>query len=170
MICMRLNFMERLKVAYSRLLFQLKMHGLLRVIDGSIVKENETQLDVRAFELRRERVERIRGANRGDGGGIQRIFAGSSVQAKASPGKLPSRLMRKVIGDDSFVSHVSRFGHHGVPILFYLGEQTIDVTIEIHALRGREDCDAHCRLALPRPCRHVHRRRHLRRTPPPSEL
>ena len=43
--------------------------------EGQIVQENEAQADFRAAERGRQVVERIRGANRGNGGAVERFLA-----------------------------------------------------------------------------------------------
>ena len=72
------------------------MAKLLRVIDGNIIEEDESKFDVRPLELRRQRIEgfvvRIADIAAVSRGSLPEVLS----RLKFSPGKLPSRLMRKV--------------------------------------------------------------------------
>src|SRR5271170_3796324 len=116
--------------------------GLLRcAVGANVVVEADAQIDERTFEPRRKRLEGAGGADRGSGRGVQRLFAGSTIQTEAFAGKTAIAIDAERNGHDAFVTQVKRFRHHGDPVLFQLGEKPIDITIKIHALGGSENRD-----------------------------
>ena len=108
---------------------------LRRAVGSNVVVEADAQVEVRAFELRRKRLERARGANRGSRGGIERLFARRPINAEAFGGKTSIVIDAERNRDDSLVPQVKRFRHHRDPILLQLREQPIDVTLENPRLR-----------------------------------
>ena len=135
---------------------------LRRAVGSNVVVETDAQVEVRAFELRRKRLERTRGANRGSCGGIERLFARGPINAEAVGGKTSIFIDAERNCDDSLVPQVKGFRHHRDPILLQLGEQPIDVTLEIHSLSGSKNRDADCPPAR-RLLRGLHGHRRFRR-------
>ena len=56
---------------------------LRRVSNRNIVVKPDAQIDELPFELRRQRLERAGGANCGSRRGVERLLAGSPIQAEA---------------------------------------------------------------------------------------
>src|SRR5271170_7148082 len=112
------------------------------VTDRNVVVKPDAQIEVGAFELRRKRLEGTGGANRGSRGGIERLFARRPINAEALSGKTSIAIDAERNCDDSLVSQVKRFRHHGDPVLLQLGEQPVDVALKIHAFRRSEDRNA----------------------------
>src|ERR1700721_3857801 len=111
---------------------------VLGVANWNIVEVGETQLDVRTFERRRQRFEWIRGANGGEGGGIEGILAGGALEIQILGGKAAVAIDAEGDGNDSLIAEIDGFGHDGVPILFHFGDEPIDVAIEIDSFGRRQ--------------------------------
>ena len=109
---------------------------LRRAVGSNVVVEADAQIEVRAFELRRKRLEGAGGANRGSRGGIQRLFARRPINAEAFGGKTSIVIDAERNRDDSLISQIKGFRHHRNPILFQLREQPVDVTLENPPLRS----------------------------------
>src|SRR6202044_3155087 len=82
-ICVRLRFMRSSKISDSR--EEIQRGALLRAGRGwlDVVVEAEAQFDVGPLELRRQRLERTRRANRGCGGRIERRFSRCALHDEA---------------------------------------------------------------------------------------
>ena len=135
-------------MTWTRLSFMVK---LLRVIDGNIIEEDESQFDVRPFELRRQRIEGVRRANRGHRRRIKRIFSGGSLEIEAFSREAAVAIDAECNRDDTFIPHVSGFGHHSVPILLHPRHQPGNVAIEVNAFGWRQDRDGVADLPSPSP-------------------
>src|SRR5580658_7067905 len=117
-----------------------------RVTNRNVVIKPDAQIDELPLELRRQRLERARRANRGRRRGIERLFAGSPIQAEALRGKTAVAINPKRNRNNPLVAQIKRFRHHRDPILFQLRKQPVDITLKIHALGGSENRDAVARL------------------------
>src|SRR5580698_32156 len=119
---------------------------LRRLANRNVVIKADAQIEVRAFELRRKRLE---GAGSADGRGcghVQGLFARRPINAQALTRKAAVAIDAERYRHDSLVTQIKRFRHHRDPVLFQLGKQPVDVALKIHALGGRQNRDAIARL------------------------
>src|ERR1700683_3777487 len=116
---------------------------LRRVSNRNIVVKPDAQIDELPFELRRERAG---GANCGSRRGVERLLAGSPIQAEAFGGKTAIAIDAERNRHNPLVTQIEGLRHHCHPILLQLREEAVDVTLKIHALGRSEDRNAVARL------------------------
>src|SRR6267154_2689358 len=125
--------------------------SIVRSFDGQIVQENKTQTNFRAGKCRRQMVERIRGANRGNRRAIERLFSGAEQTLRIVVGNAAVATNAEFQHHSSTVAKLRGLGHHGIPVASHAGQHALHVVAEVHAFGGRQNLIsvAHAGLAAP---------------------
>src|SRR5580658_2736793 len=121
---MRVGDFQEPAVARSSLL-------LIVAVRRDVVEVGVAQFDVGPAELRRQRLEGVRGAHGRIGGAVERLFARVAVDDRFRAGyaAIPHNLERQ--DDYAFLTKLDGLGHHGKPVAFHRDVHALEIAAPV---------------------------------------